>query len=76
MEIEDSYLGQLVVLRTKWSLHSGELGLVVEESTTDVVVVMWNTKRGIELKNHVRHALLPVTKRSLDLVKERLCIFK
>lgn len=76
MESEDSYLGQLVVLQTKWNLHSGELGLVVEENATDVVVVMWNTKRGIELKNHVRHALLPVTKRSIDLVKERLCIFK
>lgn len=76
MENEDSYLGQLVVLQTKWNLRSDELGIVVEEDNSDVVLVMWNTKRGIELKKHIRHALLPVNNKSVELVKGRLCIFK
>jgi hypothetical protein len=71
-----SYLGQLVVLQTKWNLRSDEIGIVVEEDVSDIVLVMWTTKRGFELKKHVRHALLPITSRTLDLVKERLCIFK
>lgn len=76
MNNEDSYLGQLVVLQTKWNLRSGEIGIVVENIEKDVVMVMWTTRQGFELKNHMKQALLPVTEQSIVKVKERFWIFK
>jgi hypothetical protein len=70
----DSYLGQLVVLRTRWNINSGDIGIVVskEDFPDDRLVVMWTTSDGIKLKVHIQDALLPVTNITIDKIKERI----
>lgn len=70
----DSYLGQLVVLRTRWNINSGDIGIVVskEDFPDDRLVVMWTNSDGIKLKVHIQDALLPVTNITIDKIKERI----
>jgi hypothetical protein len=70
----DSYLGQLVVLRTRWNINSGDIGIVVskEDFPDDRLVVMWTTSDGIKLKVHIQDALLPVTNITIEKIKERI----
>lgn len=72
----DSYLGQLVALRTLWNLDSYRIGIVVENIEDDKLMVMWTTKSGIELKMHIKDALVPVTSHTIEKLKERACVFK
>ncbi len=74
----DPYLGQLVVLRLTWNLDAHRVGVVVEkiEGSEDKLMVMWTTKKGIELKVHLKDALMPVTSTTDEKVKERICVFK
>lgn len=74
----DPYVGQLVVLRSLWNLQSYRIGVVVEhfEEKSDKFIVMWTTERGIELKIHIKDALMIVSQHTSDKVKERACVFK
>jgi len=74
----DPYVGQLVVLRSLWNLQSHRIGVVVEqvEEKSDRFIVMWTTAKGIELKMHIKDALMIVSKHTSDKVKERACVFK
>lgn len=72
----DSYLGQLVALRTLWNLQSHRIGVVVESIEGDKLMVMWTTTSGIELKMHVKDALVPITAGTIEKIKERACVFK
>jgi hypothetical protein len=76
--VQDPYVGQLVVLRSVWTLQSGRLGIVVEQPMQheDKFVVMWTTPHGIELKTHIKDALTPVTEYTYKKIKERSCVFK
>ena len=67
-----------MVLRSKWNLNANRLGLVVEavDGYDDRFLVLWTTKKGYELKIHITDALLPVTSVSVELIKERNCVFK
>jgi hypothetical protein len=69
----DDYTGHLVVLRSRWNIRSNEVGVVVETSSTDRVTVMWTTERGIELKVHIKDALIPVTSITNGKIMERIC---
>ena len=69
----DDYAGHLVVLRSRWNIRSNEVGVVVETSSTDRVTVMWTTERGIELKVHIKDALIPVTSITNGKIMERIC---
>ena len=74
----NSYIGQLVVLRVKWTLKSGRLGVVVdhEDIDSDRLMVMWTTEKGIELSIHLQDALLPINDDTLEKVRKRICDFK
>lgn len=74
----NSYVGQLVVLRTMWRLNANRIGIVVEqlEENCDKLLVMWTTKDGIELKVHIQDALTPITQYTQNKVEERICVFK
>jgi len=74
----DSYIGQMVVLRSRWNLQSHRVGLVVDQPNPeeDRLLVMWTIKDGIELKLHVKDALMAITTHTYDKVKERACVFK
>jgi|LauGreDrversion4_2_1035121.scaffolds.fasta_scaffold958219_2 predicted nucleic acid-binding OB-fold protein len=74
----DPYVGQLVVLRSLWNLQSYRIGVVVEqvEEKSDRFIVMWTTTKGIELKMHIKDALMIVSKHTSNKVKERACVFK
>jgi len=39
-------------------------------------MVMWTTTSGIELKMHVKDALVPITVGTIEKIKERACVFK
>lgn len=72
----DPYLGQLVVLRLMWSLKANQVGIVVDTFDEDKLTVMWTTENGIELKIHIKDALLPVTAYTHNKIKGRACVFK
>ena len=72
----DPYLGQLVVLRLMWSIKSNRVGVVVDTFGEDKLIVMWSTDNGIELKTHIKDAVLPVTSYTHDKIKGRACVFK
>lgn len=74
----DPYIGQLVVLRMMWNPNAGRIGVVVEQpdKNCDKFIVMWTTKSGIELKIHIKDALMPITEYTHAKVKERSCVFK
>jgi hypothetical protein len=72
----DPYLGQLVVLRLMWTFKSNLVGVVVDTFDEDKLIVMWSTDDGIELKTHIKDAVLPVTSYTQDKIKGRACVFK
>lgn len=69
------YIGQLVVLRSRWNIHSFRVGIIIKEDelSTDVVLVMWTDKcaEGIKLKYHLKDAVLPVTDKTMKKINER-----
>lgn len=69
------YVGQLVVLKSRWNIYSSRLGIIIgeEEHPSDVVLVMWNddTTKKIKLKYHLKDAVLPITDETIEKVKER-----
>lgn len=71
--MEESYIGQLVVLRSRWNIRSDQVGLVVENLEKDKIVVMWTIASGIELKVHIKDALIPVTNITIPKIMERVC---
>lgn len=74
----DPYIGQLVALRSMWNLQSHRIGIVVEQVDLfdDRFLVMWTTPGGIELKIHIKDALMVISKYTHDKMKERACVFK
>jgi len=74
----NNYLGQLVVLRTLWNLQSHRIGVIVEkiDDESDKFLVMWTIPKGIELKIHVKDALMPITNYTSKKIEERACVFK
>ena len=74
----DHYVGQLVVLRSRWNIHSNRLGIVIEkdESLSDVLVVAWTDVGGIKIRKHVQDAILPVTEETIKKIEERICAIK
>ena len=50
--------------------------MVVESIEGDKLMVMWTTTSGIELKMHVKDALVPITAGTIEKIKERACVFK
>lgn len=69
------YVGQLVVLRSRWNIHSSRVGIVIEqeESPSDVVLVLWTTKDGVKIKKHLMDAVLPITNETIEKIGERIC---
>ena len=71
----DFYIGQLVVLRSRWNIHSSRIGVVIGEDAhpSDIVLVMWTdeSKEGIRLKYHLKDAVLPITAVTIEKIKER-----
>jgi hypothetical protein len=69
------YIGQLVVLKSRWNIHSSRLGIIIaeEEPPSDVVLVMWidDTTNGVKLKYHLKDAVLPITDETIGKIKER-----
>lgn len=68
-----SYIGQLVVLRSRWNIHSGRIGIVIDQAdkSTDVLIVMWTTDNGVRLRYHLQDAILPVTSETIEKIGER-----
>ena len=68
------YIGQLVVLRSRWNIHSFRVGIIIKEDElpADVVLVMWTDEctEGIKLKYHLKDAVLPVTDNTMEKIKE------
>lgn len=69
----ESYLGELVVLRSRWNIHSDRIGVVISEETppSDVVTVMWTTDEGVKIKHHLQDAIIPVTSKTIEKIGER-----
>ena len=69
------YIGQLVVLRSQWNIHSTRIGIIIAEeiSPSDVVTVMWTTNEGIKIKYHLQDAVLPVTDKTIEKIGKRIC---
>lgn len=69
------YVGQLVVLRARWNIHSSRVGIVIGEEAppSDVVLVLWTTKDGVKIKNHLQDAVVPVTNETIEKLGERIC---
>ena len=67
------YTGQLVVLRSRWNIHSDRIGVVIAEEAppSDVVTVMWTTDEGVKLRYHLQDAVLPVTNETIEKIGER-----
>lgn len=74
----DFYSGQLVVLRSKWSIYSHRIGLVVgsQENKEDVLLVMWTIKDGFRMKYHLKDAVIPINDLTLNKIKERACAIR
>ena len=75
------YVGQLVVLRSKWNLYSHRLGVVISqedfnESAESTLIVMWSDIDGVKIKKHLQDALIPVTEETIKKIKERICVIK
>ncbi len=70
-----SYLGQLVVLRSRWNIYSSRIGIVVnhENPLDDKLLVMWTTEDGVRMKYHLHDALLPVIEESFEKIRKRAC---
>lgn len=68
------YVGQLVVLESRWNIYSNNVGLIIgqKESPSDLVLVLWNTN----LKYHLSDALIPITLETINKIKERNCTIK
>ena len=71
-------LGELVVLRSRWNIHSSRVGVIVsrDESPSDVVLVMWTTKDGVKMKYHLEDAVVAVTEKTISKIEERICDIK
>jgi hypothetical protein len=71
----DFYIGQLVVLRSRWNIHSSRVGIIIGEDAppSDIVLVMWTDEsaEGVKLKYHLKDAVLPVTGGTIGKIKER-----
>jgi hypothetical protein len=71
----DFYIGQLVVLQSRWNIHSSRIGIVIGEDAppSDIVLVMWTDEDsdGVKLKYHLKDAVLPVTGGTIEKIKER-----
>lgn len=67
------YTGQLVVLRSRWNIHSDRIGVVIAEEAppSDVVTVMWTADDGVKIKYHLQDAVLPVTDETIEKIRER-----
>lgn len=74
----DDYIGQLVVLRSRWNINSFRIGIVVgqEASPSDILHVMWTTEDGVKIKFHLQDAVIPVTDYTVDKIEERICDIK
>jgi hypothetical protein len=72
------YIGQLVVLRSQWNIHSTRIGIIIAEeiSPSDVVMVMWTTNEGIKIKYHLQDAVLPVTDKTIEKIGKRICVIR
>ena len=70
-------LGQIVVLRSRWNIHSCRVGIVIKEDLPgDIVLVLWTVKGGVKMKYHLQDAIIPVTNETLGKIKERICNIK
>lgn len=69
------YVGQLVVLRSRWNIHSSRVGIVIgeEEPPSDVVLVLWTTDDGAKIKYHLQDAVVSVTDETMEKIGERIC---
>lgn len=69
------YVGQLVVLRSRWNIHSSRIGIVIEQEPvpSDAVLVLWTTKDGVKIKRHLIDAVLPIIDKTLEKIGERIC---
>lgn len=67
------YTGQLVVLRSRWNIHSDRIGVVIAEENppSDVLTVMWTTDDGVKIKYHLQDAVLPITDETMNKIGER-----
>ena len=76
----DQYVGQLVVLRSRWNLCSGRLGLVIsqEASYDSIVLVLWTEENGtgIKLRYHLHDAVIPINAQTIKKIEERICNIK
>jgi len=65
--------GELVVLRNRWIPNPPVLGIIIEELPDDKCLVLWCTKNGIKIKEHLCSAVLPVKLMSDIDLKKRKC---
>jgi transcriptional regulator len=76
----DQYVGQLVVLRSRWNLQSTRLGLVIsqENSSDSVVLVLWTDEKGegVKLRYHLLDAVIPINEQTSKKIEERICDIK
>jgi len=76
----DRCVGQLVVLKSRWNLHSNRIGLVIsqEGSLDPIVLVLWTEKKGdgIKLKYHLHDAIIPINEKTSKKIEERICVIK
>lgn len=71
----ENYVGQLVVLRSRWNIHSSRVGIIIEQEDvpSDKVLVLWSTKDGVKIKQHLQDAVLPITDKTIEKIGERIC---
>jgi hypothetical protein len=74
----DQYVGQLVVLKSRWNLRSTRLGLVIsqEKSSDSIVLVLWTEGDGVKLRYHLQDAVLPINEQTRKKIEERICDIK
>lgn len=71
-------IGKLVVLSSRWNIHSNRVGVIVGNhlKQDNVFLVLWSDENGIKLSYHLLEALLSVTNQNLKKIKERICNIK
>jgi len=74
----DQYIGQLVVLQSRWNLRSSRLGLVIGQDflKDPIVLVLWTEGEGVKLRYHLQDAVLPVNDQTIKKIEERICDIK
>ena len=74
----DHYVGQLVVLKTKWNLKSNRVGLVIghDASKENILMVLWTDIDGVKIRYHIPDAVLEVNENTIKKIEERICSIK